>query len=85
MIHTGFFSKLLGRDRITFERRGAVAGTDDNHTAFVGTATIDSTGFVDGQGHTADEYMNIASIPPRLCLLTQMLMELGSQKWILGT
>jgi len=59
---------------------GGGGGTDGNYTALVGTATIDSMGFVGGQGHTADEYMNIDSIPPRLYLLTRMLMELGSQK-----
>jgi len=46
----------------------------------MGKATIDSMGFIGGQGHTADEYMSIGSIPARLYLLTRMFMVLGSQK-----
>jgi glutamate carboxypeptidase len=37
-------------------------------------------GLVGGKGHTADEYVDIDKIPPRLYLLTRMLMELGPQK-----
>ena len=71
---------IYGEIGLTLKVGGSGGGTDGNYTAVVGTATIDSMGFVGGKGHTADEYMNIDSIPPRLYLLTRMLMVLGSQK-----
>ncbi len=71
---------IYGEIGLTLKVGGSGGGTDGNYTAVVGAATIDSMGFVGGKGHTADEYMNIDSIPPRLYLLTRMLMVLGSQK-----
>jgi len=59
---------------------GSGGASDGNYTAMMGTATIDSMGLVGGKGHTADEYIDIDKIPPRLYLLTRMLMELGAQK-----
>jgi len=59
---------------------GSGGASDGNYTVFMGTATIDSMGLVGGKGHTADEYIDIDKIPPRLYLLTRMLMELGAQK-----
>jgi acetylornithine deacetylase/succinyl-diaminopimelate desuccinylase-like protein len=51
-----------------------------NDTVWMGTAAIDSMGLVGGKGHTADEYIDIDKIPPRLYLLARMLIELGAQK-----
>jgi glutamate carboxypeptidase len=59
---------------------GSGGASDGNYTVWMGTATIDSMGLVGGKGHTADEYIDIDKIPPRLYLLTRMLMELGAQK-----
>jgi glutamate carboxypeptidase len=59
---------------------GSGGASDGNYTALMGTATIDAMGLVGGKGHTADEYIDIDKIPPRLYLLTRMLMELGAQK-----
>jgi glutamate carboxypeptidase len=59
---------------------GTGGASDANYTVLTGTPTIDSMGLVGGKGHTADEYIDIDKIPPRLYLLTRMLMELGAQK-----
>ncbi len=59
---------------------GSGGASDGNYTALMGTGTIDSMGLVGGKGHTADEYIDIDKIPPRLYLLTRMLMELGLPK-----
>ena len=59
---------------------GSGGASDGSYTVLMGTATIDSLGLVGGKGHTADEYIDIDKIPPRLYLLTRMLMELGPQK-----
>jgi len=59
---------------------GSGGASDANYTVLIGTPTIDSLGLVGGKGHTADEYIEIDKIPPRLYLLTRMLMELGAQK-----
>ena len=59
---------------------GSGGASDGNYTVLMGTATIDSMGLVGGKGHTVEEYIDIDKIPPRLYLLTRMLMELGGQK-----
>jgi glutamate carboxypeptidase len=59
---------------------GSGGASDGNYTAAMGTATIDSMGLVGGKGHTADEYIDIDKIPPRLYLLARLLMELGAKK-----
>ncbi len=64
----------------TLRVSGSGGVSDGNYTALVGCPTIDGMGIVGGQGHTPDEYINIDSIPPRLYLLTRMIMELGSRK-----
>ncbi len=62
---------------LTLKTAGSGGGSDGNFTALVGCPTLDGLGIVGGQGHTADEYINVESIPPRLYLLTRMMMELG--------
>jgi len=59
---------------------GSGGASDANDTVLIGTPTIDSMGLVGGKGHTAEEYIDIDKIPPRLYLLTRMVMELGAQK-----
>jgi len=59
---------------------GSGGASDANYTALIGTPTLDSMGLAGGKSHTADEYVELDKIPPRLYLLTRMLMELGAQK-----
>jgi len=59
---------------------GSGGASDANYTVAAGTATLDSLGLVGGKPHTADEYIEIDKIPPRLYLLARMLMELGAEK-----
>lgn len=57
---------------------GSGGGSDGNYSASVGTPTLDSLGFVGGNAHSVDEYMETKSIAPRLYLLTRLLMDLGA-------
>ncbi|MBW4661425.1 MAG: M20/M25/M40 family metallo-hydrolase [Drouetiella hepatica Uher 2000/2452] len=55
---------------------GSGGGTDGNYAASVGTATLDALGPVGGGAHSADEYINLDRIAPRMYLLAKMIMEL---------
>lgn len=57
---------------------GSGAGTDGNYAASVGTITLDALGPVGGGAHTADEYIDIDRIAPRIYLLARLLMDLGA-------
>lgn len=52
---------------------GSGGGTDGNYAASVGTATLDALGPVGGGAHTADEYIDLDRIAPRIYLLTKLL------------
>ncbi len=62
--------------KLTLEGSGGAA--DSSLSAGVGTPTLDGFGIVGGNTHTADEYIEVDSIAPRLYLLTRLLMELGN-------
>lgn len=66
----------LGR-KLSLEGSGGAA--DASFSAGVGTPTLDGFGIVGDNIHTPDEYADVASVTPRLYLLTRMLMELGSK------
>lgn len=55
---------------------GSGGGTDGNYAASVGTATLDALGPVGGRAHSADEYIDLERIAPRLYLLTKLLTAL---------
>jgi glutamate carboxypeptidase len=55
---------------------GSGGGTDGNYAASVGTATLDALGPVGGGAHSADEYIDLDRIAPRIYLLTKLLMAL---------
>lgn len=62
--------------KLTMEGSGGAA--DANFASGVGAPTLDGFGIVGGAIHTEDEYAELKSIPPRLYLLTRMIMELGA-------
>jgi len=64
----------LGR-KLTLEGSGGAA--DSSFSAGVGIPTLDGFGLVGGNSHTAEEYVELDSIVPRLYLLTRFLMEVG--------
>lgn len=64
----------LGRT-LTVEGSGGAA--DSSLTAGAGAASLDALGLVGGNPHTAEEYVELDSVVPRLYLLSRMLMELG--------
>jgi len=59
---------------------GSGGGSDANYAASVGATSVDGLGIIGGGDHTPQEYIDIESIPPRLYMLTKMLMDLGIQK-----
>lgn len=65
----------LGR-KLTVEGSGGAA--DSSLTVGAGAASLDALGLVGGNQHTAEEYVELDSIVPRLYLLTRMLMDLGA-------
>lgn len=67
----------IGR-KLTVEGSGGAA--DSSLTAGVGTPSLDGLGLVGGNLHTAEEYVELDSITPRLYLLARLLMDLGRQK-----
>jgi glutamate carboxypeptidase len=67
----------IGR-KLTLEGSGGAA--DASLIAAAGVPTIDGLGIVGGGIHTPEEYAEVDSIPPRLYLLTRLLMEYGSGK-----
>ncbi|HSR11849.1 MAG TPA: M20/M25/M40 family metallo-hydrolase, partial [Thermodesulfobacteriota bacterium] len=62
---------------LNLKASGSGGGSDANYTAIAGCPTLDGLGVVGENGHTPEEYIHIDSIPPRLYLLTRMIMELG--------
>lgn len=69
------YSKELG---MTLGVQGSGGGSDANYAAIVGAIAVDGLGIVGGNDHTPDEFIELASITPRLYLLTRTLMDLGS-------
>jgi glutamate carboxypeptidase len=67
----------LGR-KLTLEGSGGAA--DSSLTAGAGTPSLDGFGIVGGGIHTPQEYAEVASMAPRLYLLTRMLIDLGAGK-----
>lgn len=61
--------------KLTLE--GSGGGADANFASGVGAATLDGFGPVGGAIHTADEYLELGSITPRLYLLTRMIMDVS--------
>jgi glutamate carboxypeptidase len=44
-----------------------------------GTPALDGLGFVGGDFHTDHEWIDLASVTPRLYLFTRLLMEAGAK------
>lgn len=63
---------------LTLGVEGSGGGTDGNYAAAVGTTTLDALGPVGGGAHGPDEYIDVDRIAPRIYLLTQLLIALGS-------
>lgn len=59
---------------------GNGGGSDGNWTSFIGTPTIDGMSFIGDKAHTDEEYLDLATMPARLYVLTKLLIELGREK-----
>ncbi|SMY35718.1 Carboxypeptidase G2 precursor [Photobacterium malacitanum] len=68
--------KELGID-ITWQAVGG--GSDANLTAVLGIPTLDGLGPVGAGFHSADEWLDLASIEPRIRLLQQVLVKIAHQ------
>ena len=67
----------IGR-KLTEEGSGGAA--DASLSAGVGTPTLDCFGIVGGNIHTPEEYAEVASVAPRIYLLSRMIMELAKPR-----
>ena len=65
--------------RLGFETKGAATGgaSDANTTSGLGVPSIDGLGPVGGMDHSPEEYLEVASIAPRLALLAALLLQVG--------
>lgn len=63
---------------LTLGVEGSGGGTDGNYAASVGTTTLDALGPVGGGAHSADEFIELDRIAPRIYLLSKLLMDLGA-------
>ena len=65
--------------RLHFELGSARAGgaSDANTTAACGVPTLDGLGPIGGNAHSADEYLELDSVIPRMTLLAALLAALG--------
>ncbi|MDX1303628.1 M20 family metallopeptidase [Photobacterium sp.] len=52
-------------------------GSDANNTAALGIPSLDGFGPIGGAFHSTDEYLELSSIEPRICLLKQVLTKLA--------
>ena len=68
--------KELGID-ITWQAVGG--GSDANLTAVLGIPTLDGFGPIGAGFHSADEWLDLASIEPRIRLLQQVLVKISQQ------
>lgn len=62
--------------KIAWQKTGG--GSDGNFTANLGVPTIDAMGPVGGRAHSAEEYLEVDSIPERFALLLELARELKS-------
>ena len=62
-----------------FELRDAATGgaSDANTTAALGLPTLDGLGPVGGDDHSADEWLDLASVAPRTTLLAMLIGRIG--------
>ncbi len=65
---------------LALKAEGRGGASDGNYTAAEGCPTVDGLGIAGDKTHTAEEYLEVSNIAPRLYLLTRMLMELGAPK-----
>ena len=54
-------------------------GSDGNTTAALGVPTLDGLGPAGGQAHNPGEHIEIASVAPRIALLTGLLRRIGAK------
>jgi len=65
--------------QLGFELRDAATGgaSDANTTAALGLPTLDGLGPVGGDDHSADEWLDLASVGPRTTLLAALISRVG--------
>lgn len=63
-----------------FELHDTATGgaSDANTTAAAGLATLDGLGPIGGDDHSADEWLDMASVAPRIELLATLMQRIGS-------
>ncbi|TMB55404.1 MAG: M20 family metallopeptidase [Chloroflexi bacterium] len=66
-------------EEIGFELHDASTGgaSDANTTAALGVPTLDGLGPVGGDDHSADEWLDLSSVVPRITLLAGLILRVG--------
>jgi glutamate carboxypeptidase len=72
-------NELAKRLGVDFEWIATGGGSDANITAALGVPSIDGLGPIGSLSHTVDEYLEIASVEPRLKLLIEIIKDIVSQ------
>jgi glutamate carboxypeptidase len=64
---------------IGFDLRDTATGgaSDANTTAGMGIPTLDGLGPIGGDDHSADEWLDLSSVAPRMTLLAQLIARVG--------
>jgi glutamate carboxypeptidase len=64
---------------LDFELRDTATGgaSDANTTAGLGVPTLDGLGPIGGDDHSADEWLDLASVTPRTTLLATLIARVG--------
>ncbi len=68
---------LAGRLGFGLADTATGGASDANTTAGLGVPTLDGLGPVGGNGHSADEYLELSSIVPRVTLLAALLLAIA--------
>jgi glutamate carboxypeptidase len=86
LIENAAIDALAARARAIYAEIGRTVqlsgngGASESATAMsVGTPALDGLGFVGGDFHTDHEWIDLASVTPRLYLFTRLLMEMGAR------
>jgi len=56
---------------------GTGGGSDGNFTAALGVPTLDGLGIVGNDAHAATEWVDAGSLPRRVALLAELILDLG--------
>lgn len=75
----GLYQRIAAEIGIDISERDTGGGSDGNYTSSVGVPTLDGIGLDGGGAHTADEHVNLDTLPVRFALFTEILIRYGEE------